>query len=111
MGDQRFSGLGPQLDQQQLHGGWQLTRGIFDSGLAHPNATLVSSHSPRLVLVKGFLSGEEVEHLVGLAQGEAIAHLCWLWAGWLAGLAGNLLCDKTPGQGASHAASCPRHAQ
>ncbi|GAB4822020.1 hypothetical protein N2152v2_009066 [Parachlorella kessleri] len=70
VGDPRFSSLGPQLDHQQLHGGWQLTRGIFDRALAHPNATLVSTHSPRLVLVRGFLSGQEVEHLVGLAQGD-----------------------------------------
>ena len=68
--DQRVSGLGPRLDEATLHGGWQLTRDVFERSAAHPNATVISQASPRLVLIRSFLSPAEVEHLIALAEGE-----------------------------------------
>ena len=68
--DRRVSGLGPTLDDATLHGGWQLTREVFERSAAHPNATLISPASPRLVLIRSFLSPGEVDHLVSLAEGE-----------------------------------------
>lgn len=69
--EQRVSGLGPPLDPATLHGGWQLMRAAWDRAARHPNATVLSPHAPRVLLVRGFLSPSEVEHLVTLAAGAA----------------------------------------
>eukprot|EP00887_Chlorella_sp_A99_P006413 scaffold3.g6413.t1 len=68
--ERRVSGLGPRLSNAELHGGWQLSQAVFDRALHAPNATLISPASPRVVLVRHFLSSEEVEHLIGLAGDE-----------------------------------------
>lgn len=76
--DQRVSGLGPKLDAATLHGGWQLTRGGYDVATRHPNATVLSHHSPRVLLVHDFLAPDEVDHLIGIAAGMISQSMCLL---------------------------------
>lgn len=42
---------------------------IFDRATKHPNVTVVSWASPRVLLVRDFLAPDEVEHLLALAEG------------------------------------------
>lgn len=41
----------------------------FDRATKHPNATVVSWASPRVVLIRDFLSPQEIEHLERQATG------------------------------------------
>jgi hypothetical protein len=43
---------------------------VYDRATRHFNATVLSSSSPRLLLIRDFLSPAEVEHLVRQARGE-----------------------------------------
>lgn len=64
---------------------------IFDQATKHPNATVVSWSSPRVVLIRDFLAPEEIEHTVqqatgalGLPAGELrLAAAAWVpcWLG------------------------------
>lgn len=49
---------------------------IFDRATKHPNATVASWASPRVLLVRDFLAPHEVEHLQALAEGAPPA---WPW--------------------------------
>ena len=42
---------------------------VFDRATKHPNATVVSWASPRVLLIRDFLAPPEVAHLVALATG------------------------------------------
>ncbi|KAL4458441.1 hypothetical protein ABPG75_013306 [Micractinium tetrahymenae] len=57
------------LSEAELHGGWKLSRETFDHATRHPNATVVSWASPRVLLIRDFLTPDEIEHLVALAEG------------------------------------------
>lgn len=92
--DKRVSGLGPRLTPAQLQGGWAVTREVWDRAAAHPNATLLSAHSPRLVLVRDFLSAAEIEHLLALTAGELVATGSGAWSG-----ACHLCCQPSCGEG------------
>ena len=46
---------------------------MFDRATKHPNASIVSWGSPRVLLIKDFLSPQEVEHLVERATGKHTA--------------------------------------
>lgn len=67
--DQRISGSVPPLSHDVLHGGWQYTQQIFNAALNYPNATVISLDHPRVILLKGFLSADEVQHMVSIAEG------------------------------------------
>ncbi|PRW59635.1 putative prolyl 4-hydroxylase 10 isoform A [Chlorella sorokiniana] len=65
----RLSDQPEHLSYEELHGGWKLTWEMFDRATKHPNATVVSWSSPRVVLIKDFLAPDEIEHLVHQATG------------------------------------------
>ena len=48
---------------------WQYTQEVYDAPLKYPKATVISRESPRAVLLPGFLSAAEVEHLIHAASG------------------------------------------
>lgn len=56
------------LSQDELKGGWVLTKETYDKARNHPMARVLSEHEPRLVLFPGFLSKEETEGMVTLAK-------------------------------------------
>lgn len=66
--DVRVSGLGPSLSNATLNGGWQFTPEVFDRPTRHPNATIVSWESPRVLLIRHFLTEEEVAYLIDIAK-------------------------------------------
>lgn len=66
--DPKVSGFGPPLSPAELYGGWKFDAAAFDAALAWPGAAVLSLHAPRLLLLKAFLSPEEVAHLVSLAE-------------------------------------------
>ena len=51
-----------------LHGGWKFTNSVYDKVTHHPNATVISWEKPRAVLIKRFLSPDEVDHLIATAE-------------------------------------------
>ena len=67
--DQRISGLAPPLAHELLHGGWQYDQQVFDSAIKHPNATVISLDHPRAILLKGFLSSDEIQDILSIAEG------------------------------------------
>lgn len=67
LAESRLSGLGTPLTWEEVHGHWDFTPKVFDKALSHPNAQLISASSPRVVLIKHFLSPEEVLHVLSLA--------------------------------------------
>ena len=48
---------------------------MFDRATKHPNATVVSWSSPRVVLIRDFLAPDEIEHLVQQATGTALGRM------------------------------------
>lgn len=53
---------------------------MFDRATKHANATVVSWSSPRVVLIRDFLSPNEIEHLVQQATGAALLRCsCIAW--------------------------------
>lgn len=57
-----------KLTDAELHGGWNYTQEIYDLVLKHPNAKVVHWDDPRIILVKKFLSPDEVDHMKKVAE-------------------------------------------
>ncbi|EFN54375.1 hypothetical protein CHLNCDRAFT_135671 [Chlorella variabilis] len=74
----RVSPWADKLSEAELGGGWNLTWEVFDRAARHPNATVVSWSSPRVLLIRDFLTPDETEHLIrqatgGFARSEVVA--------------------------------------
>lgn len=46
---------------------WPFTKDAYDAPTRHPNATIISWDKPRIVLLRNFVTPQEVEHFIGLA--------------------------------------------
>lgn len=69
--EERVSELASPLTPDTLKGGWQFNQQVYNhatKNLKENNATVISWESPRLVHFKTFLSSEEVDHLINIAE-------------------------------------------
>ena len=55
---------------------------MFDRATKHPNATVVSWSSPRVVLIRDLLAADEIEHLVQQATGTALGRTAAAYGNW-----------------------------
>lgn len=58
----------PEPSFAALHGGWKLTDAVYDYAAHHPAAEVLSWEAPRLVRFRSFLTPEEVDHMIGMAE-------------------------------------------
>lgn len=66
----------PHPSHHSLHAHLALCRTqMFDRATKHPNATVVSWSSPRVVLIRDFLAPNEIEHLVQQATGTVLGRM------------------------------------
>lgn len=53
-----------KLNESLLHGAWSFTAAVYDQILHVPNARIVNTDSPRVVLLEQFLTRDEIDHLL-----------------------------------------------
>lgn len=57
-----------EISDFERHGGWRFLPEVLEVAKRHPKAQVLSHDSPVLILLKGFLSRNETEHMVELAS-------------------------------------------
>lgn len=68
--DPIFSGRTPELSMTDRFGGWRLTEDVFRRAARHPSVSVVSEREPYILQHHGFVSPQEIEELMELAEGH-----------------------------------------